>query len=86
MGRKTFEVAALKKMINVSLADSSSTPEAREALATVLSSMLMGTNNYAGFRYLTENEVPKEQLPGIRSGGNHHEWFVNVDRSRVYYF
>ena len=85
MGRKTFEVAALKEMINVSLADSSRSPDAREQLGNVLSSMLMKSNNYNSFRYLAENEVPKGQLPGIRTGDTAVQ-FVNVDKSRVCYF
>jgi hypothetical protein len=50
--RKTVEVEALRKRINLMLADPQSGSETRTALARVLEGVLMDTNNYKGFGYV----------------------------------
>ena len=70
----------------------------REGVQTMLENILMSTDNYKGFRYLREDEVPEKALPGIREtesgfGKSIEELeeiqfgkFKNTDRTRVRYF
>jgi hypothetical protein len=70
----------------------------REGVQTMLENILMSTDNYKGFRYLREDEVPEKALPGIREtesgfGKSIEELediqfgrFENTDRTRVRYF
>ena len=70
----------------------------RQGVMTMLENILMSTDNYKGFRYLREDEVPEKALPGIREtesgfGKSIEELediqfgrFENTDRTRVRYF
>lgn len=86
MSRKTFEVESLKSMVNEMIArshdDCGGSVEYRESAASILSSVLMQTGNYKGFRYLTEKEVPSGQKFGI----NDDLSFGGCDKSRVCFF
>ena len=91
MPRKTFEIATFVETANTMLRISGGTVEAREALGTLVESTLMSACVYAGFRYLTTDEVYDNALPGVRVGPNgnmlsYDERFENTDGSRRQYF
>ena len=91
MPRKTFEIATFVETANTMLRISGGTVEAREALGTLVESTLMSAGVYAGFRYLTTDEVYDNALPGVRVGPNgnmlsYDERFENTDGSRRQYF
>lgn len=67
MSKKTVTVNKLKEMANNILADSYCEPESRDCLIVFVDKILMDTGNYKGFRYLTKNEVPVGQFPGINT-------------------
>jgi hypothetical protein len=50
MARKTIAVEAIRDRANVML-EVQSTPEARRAVALLLESVLLATDNYRGFKY-----------------------------------
>lgn len=90
-GRKTVGVAAIVDQVNASLKESTCSADVRLGMCTVVEQVLMASNNYAGFRYLDQNEVPSSELPGVRvgPGGNcltYEERFANTDDSRRQYF
>lgn len=62
---KTMKVEKIKAIINDRLKRTGSY-EGRSELCMLLEGILMETNNYAGFQYLTELEVPEGERPGIR--------------------
>lgn len=96
MSRKTIKVEDLKNQVNQMLKTSDDNKEYRHGLMTVLESVLHATDNYRGFRYLRENEVPKGEFPGINYEVNTSGHFVpcddyvqrffNTDDSRVHYY
>lgn len=57
MTRKTIYVNRLREMTNTYLAHKDSTPDGREAVASMLEAALLETKRYAGFRYLETDEV-----------------------------
>jgi hypothetical protein len=65
MAKTTIRVRDLVEKVNRMLSLSTCGAEGREALVSVISSVLHETGNYAGFRYLDEGEVPQGHLPGI---------------------
>ena len=96
MSRKTIKVEDLKNQVNQMLKTSDNNKEYRHGLMTVLESVLHATDNYSGFRYLLENEVPEGELPGINYEVNtrghfvpcddYEQRFLNTDDSRVHYY
>ena len=101
--RKTINVENVKGMANRALEASMrwSAEEAkyvdvdrywRQGVMTMIEQVLMGTDNYKGFRYLTEDEVPADSKPGIRMGNVAGDGtlldnrFENTDNTRVRYF
>jgi len=57
MGRKTIEVHTLLNMANAALSTKDSTADGREAMCAMIEKVLLNTSNYAGYRYLTTNEI-----------------------------
>lgn len=95
MSKKTFNVDELRVTINEILTKSSNqfgeTKGIRQGQMNVLESILHQTGNYKGFRYLTSEEVPTDELPGIISysiTAKRDELFPEgkVDSTRVHYF
>jgi len=94
MSRKTFSVEALRERTNAYLAnDAKRDGEARQALMTVLESILHETGNYNGFKYLTRAEVAiSNATPGINTTpdgqfiDDYRARFAGTDRTRVKYF
>lgn len=81
--RKTHSVAALIEQANYSLEHDEHGPEFRKGVMMMLEKVLFDTGNYKGFRYLTEEEVPKGQEPGIRKVAEKN---VFPDTTRVRYY
>ena len=91
MPRKTFEIASFVEQANIMLRSIGGTVAAREALGTLVEFTLMNAEVYAGFRYLTVDELYGSDLPGVRMGPNgqvlsYEERFLNTDGSRRQYF
>jgi hypothetical protein len=88
---KTITVDALRDYVNDMLRRSTTTPDTRQGMIDVLESMLHLTNNYAGYTYLQQHEVPNGELPGIRPQPSTDRLvkidpFINTDKTRVRYF
>ena len=66
MGRKTFKVNEFRDWVNERNRTSTCAPEIRQGWNTALENVLHDTGNYRGYGYLTEDEVPAGQRPGIR--------------------
>ena len=87
--RKTIKVEELVDFCNMLLAKSTAPSVYRNGVMVVVEHFLHETENYKGFRYLLEAEVPEGQLPGI----NYHDGtplpypqrFYNTDTTRVQY-
>jgi hypothetical protein len=91
MPRKTFEIATFVETANTMLRQSGGTVNGREQICTLVETTLMSAGVYAGFRYLTTDEVYDNALPGVRVGPNgnmlsYDERFENTDGSRRQYF
>jgi hypothetical protein len=65
MARQTINVNTLRIDANRILSQSTCNPERREGVIALLEHVLTQTGNYHGFRYLTADEVPLGELPGI---------------------
>jgi hypothetical protein len=83
MGRKTVNVNCLREAANNMLATSTSSPEFRLGICVMIEQVLLDSDNYNGFRYLSEKEVPVGGDSGICLAEETN--FVN-DRSRRFYF
>lgn len=84
--RKTFSVKDFKDHINRELkADDDFPKDHRRGLIDALELVLRQTGNYQGFRYLTKEEIPVNQLPGIY-WINNNPVFDNTDSTRVHYY
>ena len=91
MGRKTVKITTLIKEVNGMLAGSTCTKETREGMIAVLERILLDTDNYKGFRYLSESEVPAFEKPGIRIEicsieTGLPDQYKDTDHTRVAYF
>jgi len=93
MARKTFSVEEFTNRANDTLANTPLSEDFRRGIITALEHILFESDNYRGFRYLTVNEVPAGQRPGINISpidGQHLEdydaRFADTDRTRVRYF
>jgi len=92
--RRTFDVAQFTIDINKCLVMSAKvSPDHRTGLMTALEHLLHQTGNYRGFRYLTVNEVPPGERPGININPIDGEIlddmeakFANTDHTRVAYY
>ncbi len=85
-GKKTFKVADLLKEANRVLADSTAPADFRHGYAEALRFVLGETDNYHGFRHLTQDEVPNGQLAGIAFDNNNNTIKGDYDDSRRKYF
>jgi hypothetical protein len=82
MSRKTIKITDVKSIVNEMLANSICGDDERQGMIEVLTTLLFSTDNYEGFRYLTESEVPAGQKPGIR-WVNGKAVFTDIDRTRI---
>lgn len=83
--RKTIEVKAIKDKANEYFKNSFDTMEQREAVIYFLENILRDTGNYNGFQYLSVDECPLNELPGIRDFDGEKWNFENTDRTRIKY-
>lgn len=83
--RKTIEVNEIKKQANEYFKNAFDTPQERQAVICFLEEILRKTGNYHGFQYLSVNECPLNELPGIREFDGTKWNFENTDRTRVKY-
>ena len=89
--RKTVNVSTLLDMVNDMIATSTCSADGRAGMAAVLNRVLHETGNYRGFRYLSIQEVPCNNAPGIVYGEHgemlpFEERFKHTDRTRVKYY
>jgi hypothetical protein len=91
--RKTFNVKDVVEVVNATLADSYGNSEYRNGVRALCEHILHASGNYKGFRYLSVNDVPKGERPGINISpidGQHLESydarFVDTDSTRVAYY
>ena len=95
--RKTIEVEKVKDMANRALVASMRWSNEdgkyvavdrywRQGVMLVVEQVLMESDNYKGFGYLSEDDVPKGELPGIRLNNQIPDRFENTDNTRVRYF
>ena len=90
--RKTVEISSLVDYVNGILAaetDDIMSRDLRYGAILALEHALHSTGNYAGYRYLTNKELPAHIKPGVRYDDNGildcHERFLNTDDSRRQY-
>jgi hypothetical protein len=83
--RRTVKVTRLIEIVNRHNRDSKGDPGIRRGANTLLETVLHESGVYAGFGYLTEQEVPAGELPGIVRG---NEIAPNQfpDETRVFYY
>jgi len=93
MARTTVKVEVVKARVNEILAKSTIPMGIRKGAMNVLESILFETGNYKGFRYLSVDQVPYGELPGINCTKespveklSYEECFTNTDPTRVMYF
>lgn len=90
--RVTIRVDRLRRDVNKMLAESTCPAQIRQGSMNVLEQTLHLTDNYRGFRYLSVNQVPAGQLPGINVNedgsviSDYEQRFLNTDPTRVEYF
>lgn len=65
MARKTVKLIELVEMVNKRNRLSTCSAETRKGWNDLVSLLLLKKNNYQGFSYLTQSEVPKGHKPGI---------------------
>jgi hypothetical protein len=75
MARKTIEIAKTLQLVNAHLAAPDSTPDGREAVASMMESILFETGSYGGFRYL-ELEMHNDGTVKTLGNGSRREYFA----------
>jgi hypothetical protein len=92
--RKTFQIAPILESVNHFFKESENgfggSPERRQGHIDVIAHILFSAGCYGGFQYLTQDEVPAGELPGIRFSGDtsdipKEELFKDTDSTRVRY-
>ena len=82
--RKTIDVETVIGDINNQLKFSISDKEFRQGLISIAEQILMKTGNYKGYSYLTKDEIPYGELPGIHPQElGLDAKFDNTDHTRV---
>jgi hypothetical protein len=89
--RKTISVADIKDRINSFLLNSPDSEKvSRESMIKILEEILMDTDNYHGFQYLSKIDMNKSDS-GISVGinliesTNFEKQFIDTDHTRVRY-
>lgn len=68
--RKTIEIETLVDHANEQLKHTVMNSDFRQGICGFIERVLLENDRYAGFRYLTHEEVPKGHLPGIHVDRN----------------
>ena len=87
MASKTIKVELLVNKLNETLrtyVEKSTNSDGLEGQRVFLENILMASGNYKGFFYLTEDEVPEGERPGIRNESTANR-FIDTDCNRVRY-
>jgi len=88
--KKTIEIKVVKETINAMLLHSpDKNADGRDSLITLAKSILMETNNYHGFNYLSPEKMSMSASGttyGIDQNKTEKEWFNNTDKTRVYFY
>jgi hypothetical protein len=66
---KTIKVVDIIARVNARNRCSTCPAETRQGWNSLLEEVLAATDNYAGFGYLKETEVPRGEQPGIAGNG-----------------
>jgi len=81
--RKTAEIHDLIDIVNHRNRHSTCPPTVREGWNDFLKDILNRADVYGGYRYLSVNEVPVGQLPGIKGETGAYEF---PDNTRIQFF
>ncbi len=68
MARKTVDIIRLIEQVNIMNRNSICDRYCRVGWNVMLDDILHRADVYAGFTYLTQDRVPKDQLPGVVHG------------------
>lgn len=89
--RKTFKVEELIKVVNAANKSPYGTSEQRHGANSLLEYVLHETDNYKGFKYLREEDLPNVDIdgkrikPGIIFDEVNHDHVYPDDSRRMYY-
>jgi len=85
--KKTIHVDEITAMANELLAYDSHNKEFRQGVSVLIEAILHRTNNYRGYRFLTQNETFTDVLPGTREFNKETGRFnfENTDNTRIKY-
>ena len=88
--KKTIRVDELREKANFFLLNSYDyQKQEREGVRNFIETVLMETGNYAGFGYLTPNQMEDSEQGasfGIDPNREQDNWFDGSDHTRVFYF
>ena len=88
--KKTIQVSDLREKANAFLLNSDDSQKGeRDGVRMFVESVLMETGNYAGFGYLTPNQMKDSEQGasfGIDPNREQDNWFDGSDHTRVFYF
>jgi hypothetical protein len=88
--KKTVKIAEIVDYANGFLsAPTNESREAREAIIRMVENCLMKANAWSGYRYLTEQDLPKGIEPGMRPKAVQTSWHTDYefpDTTRRHYF
>lgn len=90
--RKTADISAIKDEVNRILRGTwpGNTKDFRQGVIVLLENILWQADNYRGYRYLTNHELPGDVEPGVRykadgTAHSYEERFLNTDTTRRVY-
>jgi hypothetical protein len=88
--RKTFYVANFVDSVNDQLRNGMQSRDFRRGLIASVEAVLHSTGQYAGFKYLSKNDVFDDIQPGVNYTDTgicpEETRFLNTDPTRVQYF
>ena len=88
--KKTIEIKVVKETINSMILHSpDKDAEGRDALIVLAKSILMETNNYNGFNYLSPEKMSisaSGTTCGIDQNRLIKQWFNDTDQTRVFFY
>lgn len=83
--RKTINVRDLINKVNNLNSETTCKPDVRQGWCSLLESVLMDCEVYAGFGYLTQDQVPEGHLPGVVADKVNGDHTFPDESRRVYY-
>ena len=75
--RKTIQVKTMLDTVNLKLKTGTCNPDVRKGMCCIIEDILHMTDNYNGFYYLEQHEVPMTHRAGIirdKTGENDHQF------------